>query len=127
MTDGFGQSIKIDDRVVITKITFLLVAEQQEPRVDLPLHAMREVEALRFVQRHGDSAAHQAAEKCRDPFRTVFSPEQDAVACAYAARFKLTGELTGRLRESLVRPASDSQSALMRNRNLTSPEPTSFQ
>jgi hypothetical protein len=80
---------------------------------------MDEPDFALFVQRYRNSAAQQTAEERRDPFGTVFAPEQNAVAFAYAARFKLAGELTGCLREAPIGPSRDSQPALMRNRDLT--------
>ena len=61
---------------------------------------MDEVGRAMFIQRDRDRAAHQTAEERRDPFRTVFAPEQNAITLAYPARLKLAGKLKGSPDES---------------------------
>src|SRR2546422_7950676 len=96
----------------------LLLAEQKQSGLDLSPRAINEIRRALLVERNRDRAAQQAAEERRDPFGTVLAPENDAIAFAYATRFKLARKLTGRSRKPPVRPACDAQALLTRDRDL---------
>src|SRR5262245_7079630 len=103
--DDVDQLIEAQRRLSIFEMARLLLAEQKQFGLHLSPRAIGEIGRALFVQRDCDRAAQQATEEGRDPFGTVLAPKNNAVAFAYAARFKLARELKGRPREPCVRPA----------------------
>src|SRR5215470_1453199 len=103
--DERDQLIEAQHRLSIFVVARLLMAEQKQRGLDLSPRAIDEIWRALFVQRDRDRAAQQTTEEGRDPFGAVLAPENNAVALAYAARFKLARELKGPPREPLVRPA----------------------
>jgi hypothetical protein len=103
--DDIDQLIEAQRRLSIFEMARLLLAEQKQFGLHLPPRAIGEIGRALFVQRDRDRAAPQTTEERRDPFGAVLTPKNNAVAFAYAARFKLTRELKGRPREPGVRPA----------------------
>jgi hypothetical protein len=118
--DAFDQLIEAQHRLSIFEMARLLIAEQKQSGLDLSLRAADEIRALRFVQGDRYRAAQQTAEERRDPFGAVLSPENDPVAFAYAARFKLARELKGRTRKPRVRPTRHTQAPLTRDSDIIS-------
>ena len=116
--DCFDQLIEAQHRLSIFEMARLLIAEQKQSGLDLPLRAIDEIGALRLVQRDRDRAAQQTAEERRYPFGAVLSPENDPVAFAYATRFKLARELKGCARKPRVRPTRHTQAPLTRDSDL---------
>src|SRR5215475_1534108 len=116
--DDIDQQIEAQHRQAILEMARLHIAEQKQFSFDMSLRSIDEIRALRLIDRNRDCAAQHTDEKRRDPFRTVLAPENDAVAFAYAARFKLARELTGCPRKRLISPAPHAQAALSRDGDL---------
>src|SRR5262249_21131288 len=112
------QLVKAQRRLSIFEMARLLLAEQKQFSLYLSPRAIDEIGRALFVQRDCDRAAQQTTEERRDPFGAVLTPKKNAVAFAYAERFKLTSELKGRPREPRVGPARHTQAPLTRHRNL---------
>jgi hypothetical protein len=103
--DKRDKMIEAQRRLSIFEMARLLLAEQKQFGLYLSARAISEIGRALFVQRDYDCAAQHTTEERRDPFGTVLTPKNNAVAFAYAARFKLTRELKSRPREPSVRPA----------------------
>src|SRR5664279_3927760 len=56
-----------------------------EPGVHLFCDTLGEIGSRNLIDRHNDSAAQQASEKCNHPLRAVVPPDEDLIALADAA------------------------------------------
>ena len=81
--------------------------------IDLFGDALREVGGGNFVDGNDDGAAQEASEEGGNPFGAVLAPDQDLVALADAARFKLAGEAVRRAQHFAIAPALRAISAAM--------------
>src|SRR6185436_12611443 len=100
--DFAGETAEWQTRQVELWLRF--VTEQQLGG-NLLLHARDKILRRFEIEWHYNRAAQQAAVKRSDPFGTVLTPEQDAIAGADLTRFKFTCKLKRARSETRVGPA----------------------
>jgi hypothetical protein len=71
----------------------LTAAVEQQLRLCLPGYPRVKAGRALRIERHRYDAANQTAEECRNPFRAVGRPEQDAIPFLDASGFQLPREL----------------------------------
>src|SRR5215470_19661507 len=64
-----------------TNLRFIMFARAyRQPGPDLTCHSSREIICRGIVHRHRNHSHGGAPQECRNPLRTVLSPEQDTLA-----------------------------------------------
>src|SRR6185312_5533312 len=69
---------------------------------DVIQDASGEIRRTRIVERHRHDTTKYAAKKCRDPFRAIRSPKQDAIPFCKAALVKQCREASDKLRDFTI-------------------------
>jgi hypothetical protein len=118
MRDPADQLFYGDSRQGQARLFALSGAVEDQSGFDLSLDPADEFRRAFDVERDGDHAARQAPEESGDPLGAVFGPEQNAVAFAYPATFKLAGEPKSGLSHIQIRPPINPQPATMRESRL---------
>jgi hypothetical protein len=92
----------------------MATAEKEELRLGLLQNARAKTGRGLRVERYDDDAANQASKERCNPLRTVHRPDKDAVSFRDASGLQLASELKSTRSDTLSRPATRSQTRLVR-------------